>query len=61
MSYNSVNANLRKSQISKLKQAAQHGTDVTLRLSKSALGSGPHVLLLTNTQVNKINKHAKLA
>ena len=58
--YNTVNASLSDSQISKLKNALKNRTGVSLRLSREMLGSDPeqfpHALMLTDTQVNKLNR-----
>ena len=58
--YNTVNASLSDSQISKLKNALKNRTGVSLRLSREMLGSDPeqfpHELMLTDTQVNKLNR-----
>ena len=58
--YNTVNASLSESQISKLKNALKNRTGVSLRLSREMLGSDteqfPHELMLTDTQVNKLNR-----
>ena len=56
--YNKVNSNLSESQISKLKNALKNREGVSLRLSRSMLGSNeeqfPHTLMLTDRQVNKL-------
>ena len=58
--YNTINASLSESQISKLKNALKNRTGVSLRLSRNMLGSDPeqfpHELMLTDTQVNKLNR-----
>ena len=56
--YNRANALLSESQISKLKNALKNRTGVSLRISRKMLGTDeeqfPHLLLLTDRQVNKI-------
>ena len=60
--YNSLNVNLRNSQLNKLKFAIKTGTDVVLRLSLNMIGNSDdeanfsHKLLLTNRQVANIVK-----
>ena len=60
--YNSLNVNLSNSQLSKLKSAIKHETDVVLRLSSNMIVSSddktnfPHNLLLTNRQVANLRK-----
>ena len=47
--YNSVNANLPNSQISKLKSAARNGTEIILRLLSNMIGNSNDE---TNFQIN---------
>ena len=58
--YNSLNAKLSNSQLSKLKSAIKNETEVALRLSSNMIGDDetnfPHKLLLTNRQVAILRK-----
>ena len=60
--YNSLNAKLSNSQLSKLKSAIKNEADIVLRLSSNMVGNSgdntnfPHELLLTNRQVANIRK-----
>ena len=60
--YNSLNVKLSNSQLSELKSAVKHETDVVLRLSSNMIGNSddntnfPHELLLTNRQVSNLRK-----
>ena len=58
--YNTLNARLSNSQLSKLKSGIENYTEVTLKLSSNVVGDSndennfPHKLLSTNTQVSRI-------
>ena len=58
--YNTLNARLSNSQLSKLKSGIENYTEVTLKLSSNVVGDSndennfPHNLLSTNTQVSRI-------
>ena len=60
--YNSLNAKLSSSQLSKLKSLIKNETDVALRLSSNMIGNSDdntnfsHELLLTNRQVANLRK-----
>ena len=60
--YNTLNAKLSNSQISKLKSGIKNGTEVTLKISSNDVGDSDdennfsHKLLLTNTQISKLCK-----
>ena len=60
--YNSLNVNLSKSQLTKLKLAIKSETEVVLRLSLNMVANSggetnfPHILLLTNGQVANLHK-----
>ena len=57
-----MNVKLSNSQLSELKSAVKHETDVVLRLSSNMIGNSddntnfPHELLLTNRQVSNLRK-----
>ena len=46
---------LRKGQLEKLSQAYNNNSAITIRLANNEL-SGPHELMLTKTQINKLKK-----
>ena len=60
--YNTVNIQLSKSQLNKLKSGIKNGTQATINLSKNVIGDSndetnlPHKLLSTNMQISKIHK-----
>ena len=60
--YNTLNVKSSNSQLNKLKVRIKNGTQVNLNLSSNVSGSFnneinfPHKLLLTNTQISKIDK-----
>ena len=53
--YQEHGLNITKSQLKKILTAGEKKTTVTIRISKKNL-HGDHKLLLTKTQINKINK-----
>ena len=50
--------NLSQGQLHKLKKAYDDNSEITIRLGKSDL-SGPHEMMLTKTQINRISKAQK--
>ena len=60
--YNTLNAKLSNSQISKLESGIKNGAEVTLKISSNDVGDSDdennfsHKLLLTNTQISKLCK-----
>ena len=58
--YNSLNVNLSKSHLNKVKLAIKNETEVILRSSSNMIGDNetnfPHKLLLTNSQVANFHK-----
>ena len=60
--YNTLNVELSKSQLSKLKSGIKNGTEATLNLSSNVVGSSndetnfTHKLLLANTQISRLRK-----
>ena len=60
--YNSLNVNLSKSQLNKLKSAIKNETDIVFRISSGMVGNSNdntnflHKLLLTDRQVANIRK-----
>ena len=60
--HNTLNVKLPSSQVNKLKSGIKNGTEITLKISSSAVGGCNaennflHKLLLTNTQVSKFRK-----
>ena len=58
--YNSLNINLSKSQLNKLKSAIKNETEVMLRVLSSMIGNNetnsPHELLLTDRQISSLLK-----
>ena len=61
--YNSLNTNISKSLLNKLKFATKNETEIVLRLSLNVIGNTndetnfPHELLLTNRQVTNLHKY----
>ena len=53
--YYSYGVSLRKGQLEKLSQAYSNNSAITIRLANNEL-SGPHELMLTKTQINKLKK-----
>lgn len=53
--YTAVGINLSESQISKLKQAKQQGTQAVLEISKDQIG-GQNELYLTNSQITRLER-----
>ena len=64
--YNTLNAKLSHSLLSKLKSGIKDSTELTVNLSSNAIGSSndetglSHKLLLTNTQVLRLYKLSQL-
>ena len=60
--YNTLNVKMFNSQLNELKSGIKNGTEVTLKLSSNIVGDSndennfQHKLLLTNTQVSRIDK-----
>ena len=60
--YNTLNAKLSNSQLSKLKSGIKSNTKVTLKISSNVVGDSndennfQHTLWLTNTQASKLGK-----
>ena len=60
--YNTLNVKLSNSQFNKLTSGIKNGTEVTLNLSSSVIGSSndetnfPHKLLLTGREVLRLRK-----
>ena len=60
--YNTLNVTLSNSQLNKLKSGIKDGTEVTLKISLNVAGdsndenNSQHKLLLTNTQVSRLQK-----
>ena len=60
--YNALNVTLSNSQLNKLKSGIKDGTEVTLKISLNVVGdsndenNSQHKLLLTNTQVSRLQK-----
>lgn len=57
--YYQVNVNLTTNQLKKLGEAIQRKQPVTLELNRSQVGNGKSELMLTQTQVNRLNKTNK--
>ena len=53
--YYSYGVSLSKGQLEKLLRAYNNNSAITIRLAKNEL-SGPHELMLTKTQINKLRK-----
>ena len=56
--YFAYGVNLSQGQLQKLKKAYDDNSEITIRLGKNDL-KGPHELMLTKTQINRINKALK--
>ena len=60
--YNTLNVKCSNSQVNRLKPGIKNGTEVTLKILSNVVGDSNdennflHKLLLTNTQVSKLNK-----
>ena len=53
--YYSYGVSLSKGQLEKLSQACNNNSAITIRLANDEL-SGPHELMLTETQINNLKK-----